>query len=138
MELYPRPGPINNRELLRQEAISDLANFNPELELKENLLEHHDYIGVNKKVYDVLANWYGADFEICRVLRPDPFQQDKTYLELYPSNYYYKILGFANIYAFLEKRLSGKSAIPKSFDANAGINYDNVLRSIINCNLGQN
>ena len=86
MGLYRRPGSINNRELLRDDAVSDLTNFTPELELKENLLEHHDYIGVNKKVFDVLANWYGSDFEICRIMKPDPFQQNKSYLELYPSN----------------------------------------------------
>ena len=56
-----------------------------ELELKENLLEHHDYEAVSKKVYDVLAKWYGSDFEISRMLRPDPFRDNKPYLELYPS-----------------------------------------------------
>lgn len=89
MTIYPRPGPINNRELLREDAVSDLSSIVPELELKENLLEHHDYIGVNKKVYDVLAHWYGSDFEICRVLKPDPFQENKSYLELYPSKHLY-------------------------------------------------
>lgn len=83
--LYPRPGPISNKELLQQEAHYDLGKLTAELELKDHLLEHHDYEKVSKKIYDVLAKWYGADFEICRVLRPDPFLGNKPYLELYPS-----------------------------------------------------
>ena len=83
--LYPRPGPINNRELIKQEVLLNLGNLTPELELKDNLLEHHDYEAVSKKIYDVLAKWYGFDFEICRMLKPDPFRENQPYLDLYPS-----------------------------------------------------
>ncbi len=48
-----------------------------ELELKENLLEDHEFEAVNKKIYEILSKWYGSDFEICRALRSDPFRRDK-------------------------------------------------------------
>ena len=95
--LYPRPGPISNKELLHHEALSDLESLTSDLELKENLLEHHDYEAVNQRVYEVLARWYGSDFEICRVLRPDPFRDNKPYLELYPS----KFLEYVTVITFV-------------------------------------
>ena len=82
---------ITNRDLLRQEILCDLGNITPDLELKENLLEHHDFEAVSKKIYDVLVKWYSSDFEICRVLRLDPFRNNKLYLDLYTSK---KIISF--------------------------------------------
>ena len=86
---YPRPDIINNGELLKHDIALDPENVSKGLELKENLLEHHDFEALNKKIYDLFLRWYGADFEICRVLKPDPFHGSKPFLELYPSTYIY-------------------------------------------------
>ena len=134
MALYPRPGPISNRELLKQDAIFDLKSLNSELELKDNLLEHHDYVGVHKKVYDILAKWYGADFEICRALRPDPFHNNKPYLELYPSKYASSLQQIANLF-FLTEIRNGLRSNPKSFDASIGLDHSKMISNIINSNL---
>ena len=83
--LYQRPGYISNRQLLVEDIGHDLGNMTPELDLKENLLEHHDFEALDRKVFDVLVKWYSIDFEICRVLRPDPFRHRKLFLDLYPG-----------------------------------------------------
>jgi len=54
-------------------------------ELKDNLLEHHDFEAINSNVYEHLVNWYGCDYDIPKLLRPDPTHPNKLYLELYPK-----------------------------------------------------
>ena len=54
-------------------------------ELKENLLEHYDFVALPKKIYKLLKKWYHVDFEISRYLRPDPTQNNKIFLDLYPG-----------------------------------------------------
>ena len=56
-----------------------------DLELKDNLLEHHDYEAVCGKVFEQLGKWYGYDFEVVRVLRFDQFREYKLSLDLYPG-----------------------------------------------------
>jgi DUSP domain. len=85
MKVYANPGKIINKNLLKSDIIFDLNNLNSDIELKENLLEHHDYEAVCSKIFEVLSRWYGCDFEIVRLLRPDPFRNHKLYLDLYPS-----------------------------------------------------
>jgi len=84
---YTRPGKIINRGLLKYDVINDLGSISADLELKENLLEHHDYEVVSKRLFNVLSKWYGCDFEITRAMRIDPFKKDKLYLDLYPGNF---------------------------------------------------
>ena len=55
------------------------------LELKENLLEHHDYEAVSKFIFRYLKKWYGVDYEIIRFLKMDPVAPSQLYLELYPG-----------------------------------------------------
>jgi hypothetical protein len=85
MKSYNKPGKIINKGLLKNDIILDLGNMSADLELKDNLLEHHDYEALPQKIFDQLSRWYGSDFEIARPLRPDPFRDYKYYLELYPS-----------------------------------------------------
>jgi hypothetical protein len=66
--------------------------------LKDNLLEHHDFEAVNKRVFDAFLNWYGCDFAINRLLRLDPARPGKYLLDLYPSKTMLKYFFF-----FLEK-----------------------------------
>lgn len=79
-----RPGPIANRCLI-VESINDPSAAEFELDLKPNLLEHHDFEALNKRVFDLLVSWYGCDYEVYRVLKPDPLQTNKLFLDLYPS-----------------------------------------------------
>ena len=85
MEGYPRPNKIINKSLVKYEVVDDLDMLPGELELKDNLLEHHDYEAVSQKVFELLAEWYGCDFEIIRYLRSDPFRDNKIFLDLYPG-----------------------------------------------------
>jgi hypothetical protein len=48
-------------------------------------LEHHDFEALDVPVYENLVNWYGCDFDIPKLLRPDPTHPERLYLELYPS-----------------------------------------------------
>jgi len=54
-------------------------------ELKENLLEHHDFEAVSKHVYFAFYQWYCCDFEITRMLKQDPSDPQKCFLDLYPD-----------------------------------------------------
>ena len=83
--LYPRPGIITNARLIKQTSINEALSQDVELELKENLLEHHDFEAVSKQVYETLSDWYGSDFEITRLLKSDPSRPNQLVLDLYPS-----------------------------------------------------
>jgi hypothetical protein len=65
--------------LLKHDAIAGPEAQGLELELKENLVEHHDFETGNKKIYEPLSRWYGSDFEICRAFKLDPFNSDKLF-----------------------------------------------------------
>jgi len=77
-----------NRLLLKYDVVEDLGALSGDLELREHLLEHHDYEVVSRKVFSVLARWYGCDFEIARGMKEDPFKKNKFYLDLYPGNFF--------------------------------------------------
>jgi len=85
VEAYPRPGRLINRGLIKYDVIDDLDLLPGTLELKDHLLEHHDYEAVSRKVFDLLCKWYGCDFEIARCLKADPFRNNRLYLDLYPG-----------------------------------------------------
>lgn len=85
MKSYSKPAKIINKILLKNDLILDLGTMSADLELKDNLLEHHDFEAIPQKIFDQLARWYGCDFEISRFLRPDPFRNNKLFLDLYPS-----------------------------------------------------
>mmetsp|Transcript_25316 Transcript_25316/g.22341 ORF Transcript_25316/g.22341 Transcript_25316/m.22341 type:complete len:112 (+) Transcript_25316:2050-2385(+) len=82
---YKRPGPISNKNLIKFNSIINSNEM--DLELKENLLEHHDFVAVSNDIYEALFKWYSCDFDIPRVLRPDPAHPGKLHLDLYPGKY---------------------------------------------------
>jgi hypothetical protein len=84
--VYKRPGSITNTDLVREENLKDSQSLEYDLDLKPNLLEHHDFEAVNKEIFEIFVTWYGCDYEIYRVLKPDPFHDNKLFLDLYPSN----------------------------------------------------
>jgi len=84
---YTKPGRITNRPLLKYDVVDDLGSLTGDLELREHLLEHHDYEVVSRKVFSVLARWYGCDFEIARGMKEDPFKKNKFFLDLYPEGF---------------------------------------------------
>lgn len=53
--------------------------------LKENLLEKHDFEAFSEEIFKTLAEWYGCDFEIPKMLRLDPSQPYQVFLDIYPS-----------------------------------------------------
>ena len=71
--------------MLQTDALKDPKSLEFDLDLKQNLLEHHDFEAVGKRVFEMMNKWYGCDYEIYRVLKPDPFHDNKLYLDLYPS-----------------------------------------------------
>ena len=77
-----RPYIINNIEIIK--SPSELKDGF--CELKENLLEHYDFVALPKKLFKLFNNWYGVDFEISRSLKPDPTQNNKMVLDLYPGD----------------------------------------------------
>ena len=81
----PRPGVINNTELLGVVPTGILFNIEEDYVLKPNLLEHYDYEGVNKKMFKLLKQWYGVDYELTRFLIKDPMKEGKYLLDIYPS-----------------------------------------------------
>lgn len=78
---------IINKDLLCEGYFADPKALEYEIDLKANLLEHHDYEAVSRQIFEVLNSWYGCDYEIFRVLRPNPFGDGKMYLDLYPSRF---------------------------------------------------
>ena len=85
------------------------------LELKENLLEHHDYEAVSKFIFRYLKKWYGVDYEIIRFLKMDPVAPSQLYLELYPGilNFFLKTKQ-VKFFIFLEKNNLNRSKLSKS------------------------
>ena len=67
---------IANHELLKSQE-NDLLN--------ENLLEHHDFLALSKRIHERLKEWYGEDFTIMRTLKKDLLQKDLKVLDLYPE-----------------------------------------------------
>ena len=73
LNLYQRPGPIENQSLL-QEKNSML--------LKGDLIEHHDFVALPGSIWKRLFAWYSADWSIMRMLRED--SSHGVILDLYP------------------------------------------------------
>lgn len=75
---------INNSDIIKFSSDSNQSpNFS--FELKENLLEHYDFVALPKKVYKLFKLWYDVDFELVRYLKPDLTQNNKMMLDLYPG-----------------------------------------------------
>ena len=84
-QVYPRPGMIINHDLINHEHIQKNSLDSSSIGLKDHLLEHHDFEAVSKEVFEILAIWYGCDYEVIRFLRPDPSHPDRFFLDLFPS-----------------------------------------------------
>eukprot|EP00347_Sterkiella_histriomuscorum_P022613 403337823 len=79
-ESYEKPGMIINKLLLR-----DGRSMN----LKENIIEHHDFEAVSVNVWRHLYSWYSSDWCIMRYLKRDRINGQGVYLDLYPEVYNY-------------------------------------------------
>lgn len=95
-------------------------------DLRENLLEHYDFVALPKKVYKLFKTWYDVDFEIIRYLKPDPTQNNKMLLDIYPGflkkyEKNHKILHFFNKKILkIEKYL--KSSLQNNYKKNRVLN----------------
>ena len=65
LNLYSRPGPIENHDLLQKRNC---------LLLKNNLIEHHDYVALPSEIWKHIYQWYSSDWSIVRYLRKDSAQ----------------------------------------------------------------
>jgi len=83
--LYQRPGPITNIRLLKPDSLEQEGDNG--IKLKENLLEHHDFEAFSEEIFKTLAEWYGCDFEIPKMLRLDPSQPYQVFLDIYPNKF---------------------------------------------------
>ena len=73
LNLYARPGPVENHDLLQKRNC---------LLLKNNLIEHHNYVALPPLIWKHIYSWYSADWSIVRFLRRDSAQG--VILDLYP------------------------------------------------------
>ena len=76
LNLYARPGPIENHDLLQKRNC---------LLLKNNLIEHHNFVALPPLIWKHIYSWYDADWLIVRFLRRDSAQG--VILDLYPMHY---------------------------------------------------
>ena len=75
LNLYSRPGPVENHDLLQKRNC---------LHLKNNLIEHHNYVALPPEIWKHIYSWYSADWSIVRFLRRDSAQG--VILDLYPMH----------------------------------------------------
>ena len=75
LNLYAKPGPIENYDLLLKRNC---------LQLKSNLFEHHNYVALPPDIWRHIYAWYSADWSIVRFLRRDNAQG--VILDLYPHH----------------------------------------------------
>ena len=75
LNLYSRPGAVENHDLLQKRNC---------LLLKNNLIEHHNYVALPPLIWKHIYSWYSADWSIVRFLRRDSAQG--VILGLYPLN----------------------------------------------------
>jgi hypothetical protein len=75
---YQKPGKITNDELLKK----GMSIF-----LKDNLVEHHDFVVVSPEVWKYLQSWYSSDWSIARYLKREKLGGGKKgwVLDLYPD-----------------------------------------------------
>ena len=74
LNLYARPGPIENHTLLQKKNC---------MLLKPNLIEHHDYVALPAQIWRHIYAWYSSDWSIVRFLRKD--SGIGVILDLYPN-----------------------------------------------------
>ena len=83
-------------------------------QLREDILEHHDFVAVSKDIFETLANNYGCDYQIIRLLKPDPTHPNKMYLDLFPSKFLFCLSFLISIaQQFLDRPLPSKMIAPK-------------------------
>lgn len=58
---------------------------NRHVQIKQNLIEHFDYVVVTPDVWAYLKAWYDYDFAVLRFVKRDAMQ-GKLYLEVYPED----------------------------------------------------
>lgn len=75
LNLYARPGIVENHDLLQKRNC---------LLLKNNLIEHHNFVALPTEIWKHIYAWYSADWSIVRFLRKDSAQG--VILDLYPLN----------------------------------------------------
>ena len=73
LNLYARPGPVENHHLLQKRNC---------MLLQPNLIEHHDYVALPADIWRHIYAWYSADWSIVRFLRKD--SGVGVILDLYP------------------------------------------------------
>ena len=54
-------------------------------ELKDNLIEHFDFVVVSCEVWKHLYSWYSSDWTIVRFVRRDKTNKKSYFLDLYPE-----------------------------------------------------
>ena len=54
-------------------------------EIKDDLVEHFDFMAVSCEVWKHLYSWYSADWTIMRFLKRDKTNKKAYYLDLYPE-----------------------------------------------------
>ena len=74
LNLYQRPGTIENQSLLQKQNC---------MLLKPNLIEHHDFVALPFSIWKYIFAWYSCDWSIVRFLRKDSAQG--VILDLYPN-----------------------------------------------------
>ena len=75
LNLYSRPGPVENHDLLQKRNC---------LLLKNNLIEHHNYVALPPDLWKHIYAWYSADWSIVRFLKRH--SAEGVILDLYPLN----------------------------------------------------
>lgn len=63
--IYNKPGKIINKDLILNCKDREEGAF---LELRQDLMEHHDYEAITQEMWKYMRSWYGYDFAICRYL----------------------------------------------------------------------
>jgi len=54
-------------------------------ELKDNLIEHFDFVVVSCEIWKHLYSWYSADWTVVRFMRRDRTNKRAFFLDLYPE-----------------------------------------------------
>lgn len=54
-------------------------------ELKDNLIEHFDFVVVSCEIWKHLYSWYSVDWTVVRFVRRDRTNKRAFFLDLYPE-----------------------------------------------------
>lgn len=59
-------------------------------ELKDNLIEHFDFVAVSAEVWKHMYSWYSSDWTVVRFVKRDRTNKKSYYLDLYPERNIYQ------------------------------------------------